>query len=239
MKSDKLYWWIELVFVVFCVLIIWWTWNDPSLTVMHPLRYLTTLIHEQGHVSSALLTGGNPQQFLVNEDQSGLAYTAGGNYSIILLGGYLGTAIFGSFFTYLVNRFPLVGSFLFCVSSVPMLILSVIWGTVSQNGQPLALVISLVFFIGVIIVGSRIHYQVARFVATVLTALIALDAVNALYALAVYTQANHHNDIVNYWRTYASFLPSPNVVAWILAGVSLVMFLAAFALGVKGNLSKK
>lgn len=64
--------------------------------ILYPLRLLVTFLHELGHALGAVFTGGQVQNLQINPDGSGFAMTAGGNRSIILMGGYLGSALFGN-----------------------------------------------------------------------------------------------------------------------------------------------
>ena len=64
--------------------------------IIYPINLLVTYMHEFGHAFFALLTGGNVLEIEVKSDGSGLATTSGGWRSIILMGGYIGSALFGN-----------------------------------------------------------------------------------------------------------------------------------------------
>jgi len=64
--------------------------------ILYPLRLLVTFLHEFGHAMGAVISGGSVENLQINSDGSGFARTIGGSRAIILMGGYLGSAIFGN-----------------------------------------------------------------------------------------------------------------------------------------------
>lgn len=64
--------------------------------VLYPVTLLVTILHELGHALGALLTGGSVDGLQINSDGSGYTRTLGGNLGVILIGGYLGSAILGN-----------------------------------------------------------------------------------------------------------------------------------------------
>ncbi len=69
--------------------------------IMYPLKLFVTFLHEFGHALGALITGGSVVNFDINSDGSGLTASAGGNRAIILMGGYIGSAILGNILFYI------------------------------------------------------------------------------------------------------------------------------------------
>ncbi|MEM8906412.1 MAG: M50 family metallopeptidase [Bacteroidota bacterium] len=69
--------------------------------LMYPIVLLVTFLHEFGHALGALITGGEVVALQVSSDGSGFATTRGGNIAIILMGGYLGSAILGNLLLYI------------------------------------------------------------------------------------------------------------------------------------------
>ena len=63
---------------------------------LYPVTLLVTFLHEFGHALGALLTGGTVVGMQINPDGSGLTTTRGGNHAIVLMGGYLGSAVLGN-----------------------------------------------------------------------------------------------------------------------------------------------
>lgn len=66
----------------------------------YPINILVTFFHELGHAFGSLLTGGSVHAMNVNPDGSGVTTTSGGSEGIILMGGYIGSAVFGNILFY-------------------------------------------------------------------------------------------------------------------------------------------
>ncbi len=64
--------------------------------VLYPVTLLVTFLHELGHALGALLTGGSVVGMQINPDGSGFTTTRGGNHAVVLMGGYLGSAVLGN-----------------------------------------------------------------------------------------------------------------------------------------------
>lgn len=75
--------------------------GDIGKTILYPIHLLVTFLHELGHALGALITGGSVLALQVNEDGSGWTKTQGGNLGIILMGGYLGSALLGNILFYI------------------------------------------------------------------------------------------------------------------------------------------
>jgi len=69
--------------------------------ILYPIHLLVTFLHELGHALGALITGGDVLALQVNDDGSGWTKTQGGNRGIILMGGYLGSALLGNILFYI------------------------------------------------------------------------------------------------------------------------------------------
>lgn len=64
--------------------------------LLYPVTMLVTFLHEFGHALGAVLTGGAVEGVQINPDGSGYTTTRGGSPGVILMGGYLGSAILGN-----------------------------------------------------------------------------------------------------------------------------------------------
>ncbi len=64
--------------------------------VLYPVTLLVTFLHEFGHAMGAILTGGGVEAMQINPDGSGYTVSRGGSPGVILMGGYMGSAIFGN-----------------------------------------------------------------------------------------------------------------------------------------------
>lgn len=71
-----------------------------GLVLLYPFKLMVTIFHEFGHASAAVITGGYVDSIKINLDGSGWCKTVGGNRSIILMGGYIGSSILGNFLLY-------------------------------------------------------------------------------------------------------------------------------------------
>lgn len=72
--------------------------------ILFPIKLVVTFFHEFGHALSAILTGGSVVSVTVNSNGSGLAMTAGGIRPIVLMGGYVGSAVFATFLFHLSHQ---------------------------------------------------------------------------------------------------------------------------------------
>jgi len=61
-----------------------------------PIRLLCTFLHEFGHAFFAIITGGSVKSLAVNMDGSGVTGVVGGNKALLIMGGYIGSALFGN-----------------------------------------------------------------------------------------------------------------------------------------------
>jgi hypothetical protein len=78
--------------------------GDIGRKIMYPIRLFVTFLHEFGHALGAVITGGWVEEVQINKDGSGWTRTANGNRPITIMGGYLGSAIFGNLLFYIGAR---------------------------------------------------------------------------------------------------------------------------------------
>lgn len=64
--------------------------------IAFPIEILCTFLHEFGHAFFAWISGGTVHSLCVNMDGSGVTTTSGGNSSLLTMGGYVGSALFGN-----------------------------------------------------------------------------------------------------------------------------------------------
>jgi len=101
--------------------------GDIGRKIMYPVRLFVTFLHEFGHAIGAVLTGGWVEEVQINHDGSGWTRTANGNRPVTIMGGYLGSAIFGNLLFYIGARWQkLVRPALFLVV-VAMLVTGFYW----------------------------------------------------------------------------------------------------------------
>ena len=75
------------------LVLLWILWWSP---VIYPLKLFVVLLHEAGHATAAVATGGVVQRIVVTPDQGGVCYCPGGNAFLTLSAGYLGSLLFGA-----------------------------------------------------------------------------------------------------------------------------------------------
>lgn len=74
--------------------------GDMGRKILYPVRLFVTFLHEFGHAIGAVLTGGWVEDVQINADGSGFTRSVNGNRPITIMGGYLGSAIFGNILFY-------------------------------------------------------------------------------------------------------------------------------------------
>jgi len=67
-----------------------------GLIIFGPIEVLVAFLHEFGHATMAVVTGGHVHALQVNPNGSGVTTTSGGSQSLITIGGYVGSAIFSN-----------------------------------------------------------------------------------------------------------------------------------------------
>jgi len=95
--------------------------------VIYPINLFVTVLHELGHALGGIISGGTVEYVQINADGSGKASILGGSTLIILMGGYLGSAIFGNIIFYIgVKAGKLARAALYVLGGF-MLLSGVIW----------------------------------------------------------------------------------------------------------------
>ncbi len=68
---------------------------------LYPVTLFVTFLHEFGHALGGIFTGAAVEGMRINPDGSGYTVTRGGSAGIILMGGYLGSAVLGNLLLYI------------------------------------------------------------------------------------------------------------------------------------------
>jgi len=95
--------------------------------ILYPLRLFVTFLHEFGHALGAIITGGEVTSFIVRDDGSGLTGTRGGNRAIVIMGGYIGSAILGNLLFYIGARQHSIAKATLYSIAIVMLIVAIAW----------------------------------------------------------------------------------------------------------------
>lgn len=169
-----------LLIAVIAGIIVFILWNTPQLSqaVLYPFRLFVTYIHEAGHGTMALLTGGRFLGFEIFANGAGQALTAGGSRLLILPAGYLGAALFGAVLFYLTNTVRYSRSIAIALGIV-LLIFSVIFGRFSIT----ALVVGVAFSGVLLVIGWKANRDINILVLNMLAILTGLNAVLDLFFL--------------------------------------------------------
>ncbi len=121
--------------------------GDIGRLILYPVTLLVTFLHEFGHAVGALITGGAVDGVQINPDGSGFTRTIGGNRPIVLMGGYLGSAIFGNLLFYIGARTEKLASITVNVLAAVMLFVSFFWFNSLQSTAYMGLFALVLFFI--------------------------------------------------------------------------------------------
>lgn len=95
--------------------------------VLYPVTLLVTFLHEFGHALGAILTGGSVSGMQINPDGSGYTITHGGNPPVVLMGGYLGSALLGNVLFRIGARHQPYTGFSLLVLSCIMALSGIVW----------------------------------------------------------------------------------------------------------------
>lgn len=101
--------------------------GDIGRKILYPIRLFVTFLHEFGHAIGAVLTGGWVEEVQINQDGSGWTRTANGNRPITIMGGYLGSAIFGNILFYVGARLRWMVKPMLGILIVAMLVTAFYW----------------------------------------------------------------------------------------------------------------
>ncbi len=173
-RSDR-----RLLLTVLAAVVVFILWNIPQLDfLLYPFRLFVTYVHESGHGTAALLTGGHFAGFEIFANGSGQAITAGGSRLLILPAGYLGAALFGAILFYLNNRFH-QSKIIAVILGIGLIIYSILFGHIAF----LSLIVGTVFGVALIALGWKANDYVNSFILNILAILTGLNAVLDVYQL--------------------------------------------------------
>jgi hypothetical protein len=212
------------------LVIVYLLWNIPAFDpILYPLRLFVTYIHEAGHASAALLTGGRVLRFSVSPDGSGLATTAGGSRALILPAGYLGAAFFGAVLFYLTNTVRYSRN-ISVVIGVGLLIFTTLFARPDQSGAVTAVLVGWIFGFVLIAIGWKLGQMLNVLILNILAMITSLNAVLDLFYLtraAGMSAGGFRNDAAAFSAEITPIIP-PVIWAFVWAGLALLMLATAF-----------
>jgi hypothetical protein len=216
----------RFIILLGAALIVFILWNVPQLEfLMYPFRLFVTYVHEAGHGTAALLSGGRFIGFEVFANGGGLARTAGGNAALILPAGYLGAALFGAVLFYLNNRFHR-SQLLSVLIGIGLIGFSILFA----NQALVAFLVGMLFGAALIVLGYRAAESWNALVLNVLAILTGLNAVLDVWYLVGDSDASLgmiRNDAAAFSQAVAPIIPGA-VWAFIWAVLAAAMLGIAF-----------
>lgn len=210
---------------ILAVVIVFILWNVGELGfILYPFRLFVTYIHEAGHGTAAILTGGELRSFEVFTNGSGVAYTVGGLRALVIPAGYLGTALFGAVVFYLTNRLRTPRS-ISVILGVMLILFSILFGRSSIT----AFIVGMVFGAALIISGWKANKSVNVVILNVLAIMTGLNAVLDVYFLVSNSQVgigNVPNDAAAFQREIVPLIPA-SIIALLWVALALLLLGAA------------
>ena len=224
-RSDR-----RLLLTLLAMVAVFILWNLPQLDfLLYPFRLFVTYVHEAGHGTAALITGGRFLGFEIMSNGAGQAITAGGTRWLILPAGYLGAALFGAVLFYVNNRFHYSRA-LAVALGVGLILFSILFGRIAL----LSLIVGSAFGGTLIVLGWRANDYVNGFVLNILAMLTGLNAVLDVWSLVSNSSATLgtiRNDAATFSAEIAPLIPGA-VWAFLWALLALIMLGIAVWFGV-------
>jgi len=78
--------------------------GEVGLKVLYPITLLVTFLHELGHGLGTIMTGGKVLHINIESNGAGVTVSQGGWRGVILMGGYIGSAVLGNILFYIGAR---------------------------------------------------------------------------------------------------------------------------------------
>jgi Peptidase M50B-like len=94
---------------------------------LYPVTLFVTFLHEFGHALAAILTGGGVEGVQINPDGGGYTKTIGGNRGVVLMGGYLGSAVLGNLLFFIGARKKTMAKMALYTLAIIMAFVGVLW----------------------------------------------------------------------------------------------------------------
>ena len=101
--------------------------GETGRLILYPITRLVTFLHEFGHAIGAVITGGSVEGIQINNDGSGFTTTRGGSRAIILMGGYIGSAIIGNLLVFIGARYEKWSGYTIKLLAITMALTGLFW----------------------------------------------------------------------------------------------------------------
>jgi len=193
--------------------------GDIGRKIMYPVRLFVTFLHEFGHALGAVITGGWVEEVQINQDGSGWTRTANGNRPVTIMGGYLGSAIFGNLLFYIGARAKRLIKPVLILLVIAMLITAFYWfNSLFTTGVLIAFSVFLLF----IALKTNLGREMLMF----------LGLASVLYIIQDFN-VGPKSDLKAYEEVMI-FIPA-NVWMYIWLGVAILLFIFNLRLLFSGN----
>lgn len=213
--------WRNLGLILAAVIIVYILWNVPALSpILYPFRLLVTYVHEAGHGSVALLTGGQFIRLEIFANGAGQALTAGGSRALILPAGYIGAALFGAVLFYLVNRWHYSRAMSIAIG-IGLIVFSLLFGGLLTT----AFFVGIGFGMVLILLGWKARREINTLLLNVLAMMTGLNAVLDIWFLVGNSGAalgTTQNDAAAFSRDVAPLIPAA-VWAVLWSGLAIAI----------------
>ncbi len=193
-------------------------------TILYPINLLVTFLHEFGHAMGAILTGGSVEDLNIRADSSGYCKSLGGNIAVILMGGYIGSAIFGNLLFYFGTKKPNYARITLIVLSCAMLFASLYWYTTP-------------FTTGLLIAFSVVFILLAYYTDFSSYILMFIGLASILHIIDDFN-VGPSSDLKKYTEVFGNVIPQ-HVWMYIWLGVVIVLSLLNVRFILKGTFNQK
>ena len=152
--------WLRLVLVIALYVGLKFYGGEIGAKILHPVTLLVTFLHEFGHALGALITGGEVLSIEIEETGAGKTWTRGGWRSVILMGGYIGSALLGNLLFFIGAKWEKAAPAAVGVLCTLMVMVGLFWhSSLFSTGFLIAFAIGL-FFLGKI---TNLHQEILMF----------------------------------------------------------------------------
>ena len=144
----------RLIIMLFAYLLLKFFGGSFGQLVLYPINLLVAFLHEMGHALGALLTGGRVEGMQINANGSGYTKTRGGMIGVIIMGGYIGSAVLGNLLFYIGVKKKQLSQISLRILSGLMVMAGIIWFQSFESTG-----ILLVFAAGLWLIASKTNWD--------------------------------------------------------------------------------
>jgi hypothetical protein len=191
-----------------------WGWR-----LFYPVRIFVTFLHEFGHAFGALITGGAVEYIRIDPNAGGVTSSLGGNRPVIIMGGYLGSALFGNLLFYIGATKPRLVKPVLSLVIFTMLVSGFIWYKSLFTTLVLCAFAAFLFFI-------EFKTKYGRDV------LMFLGLASVIYILQD-TTSGPSSDLLAFEREMGFFSNQTWMVIWFILALAILAWNVKMLLGIK------